>query len=93
MRAVKVMLDVLSMAIVCNVAGAETFRFTLCGDNRPVQTENIPRWEWVLDEMTRLVGDEGVFNIMPGDFDYPGTTDTSLKAQFGSDVTTPSSVY
>ena len=87
MRAVKVMLVVLSMIVVCSVAGAETFRFTASADNRPYDSANLSRWEWLLDEMDRLfVDDEGVFHIMPGDFDPPQTTDATLKTQFGSDV-------
>jgi len=76
MRAVKVMLVVLSMVIVCNVAGAETFRFTASADNRPSESgDNLNRWEWLLDEMDRLFeDDEGVFHVMPGDFDAPEMT-------------------
>ncbi|MHC4595264.1 MAG: metallophosphoesterase family protein [Planctomycetota bacterium] len=65
---------------------AETFRFTVYCDHRPVQPENIPRWEWLLDEMSRNIIDEGVFHIMPGDFEPPRYTDASLKLQFGEDV-------
>ncbi|MHC4508222.1 MAG: metallophosphoesterase family protein, partial [Planctomycetota bacterium] len=36
--------------------------------------------------MTDKVGDEGVFHIMPGDFDDPQYTDASLVLQFGPDV-------
>ena len=86
MRSVKVMLVVLSMILVCSVANAETFRFTASADNRPYDSTNLSRWEWLLDEMTDKVGDEGVFHIMPGDFDDPQTTDATLKTQFGSDV-------
>jgi len=86
MKAVKVMLVALSMVIVCNVAGAETFRFTASVDNRPYDAANKARWEWLLHEMTANVGDEGVFHIMPGDIDPPGVTDASLKTQFGDDV-------
>ncbi|MHC4424514.1 MAG: metallophosphoesterase family protein [Planctomycetota bacterium] len=74
------------VGIVGNLAGAQPFRFTASADNRPVESENIPRWEWVLDEITRLVGDESVFHIMPGDFDDPEITNASLKEQFGGDV-------
>ena len=87
MRAIKVVLVVLSMMVVCSAADAQTFRFTASADNRPSQdAQNLVRWEWVMDEMTDKVGDEGVFHIMPGDFDYPGITDDSLKTQFGSGV-------
>lgn len=86
MRTVKLMLFVLLVIVAYSSTGAETFRFTASADNRIHEEGNGPRWEWVLDEMTRLVGDEGVFHIMPGDFDYPGMTDASLKARFGSDV-------
>ena len=65
---------------------AETFRFTASADNRPYDGANLARWEWLLDEMTDKVGDEGVLHIMPGDFDDPPTTDSSLITQFGSDV-------
>ncbi|MHC4425584.1 MAG: hypothetical protein ACYSYV_05745, partial [Planctomycetota bacterium] len=86
MRAVKVMLVVLAMIVVCSSAGAQPFRFTASADNRPYDGANLARWEWMLDEMTANVVDEGVFHIMPGDFDYPGITDSSLKAQFGDYV-------
>ena len=78
----------LLLLVICagSVAGAGTFRFTASVDNRLVQPENIPRWEWLLDEITANVGDEGVFHIMPGDIDSPWTTDASLKTQFGGDV-------
>ena len=78
----------LLLLVICagSVAGAGTFRFTASVDNRLVQPENIPRWEWLLDEITANVGDEGVFHIMPGDIDPPGVTDASLKTQFGGDV-------
>jgi hypothetical protein len=82
----KVLLIALLTGIVSNLAGAETFRFTASCDHRPVQPENIPRWEWLLDEMSRTVIDEGVFHIMPGDFEDPRFTDASLKLQFGEDV-------
>jgi hypothetical protein len=82
----KVLVLVLLVSFVSNLAGAETFRFTASVDNRPVQPENIPRWEWLLDQITANVGDEGVFHIMPGDIDPPWTTDASLKTQFGPDV-------
>jgi len=72
--------------VLAGPAGAASFRFTLTSDNRPVNPANLPYWEWVLDEISRNVGDEGVFHIIPGDFDYPGITDASLKAQFGDDV-------
>jgi len=82
----KALLIVLLVSIVGNLAGAETFRFTVYCDHRPVQPENIPRWEWLLDEMSRNIIDEGVFHIMPGDFEPPRYTDASLKLQFGEDV-------
>lgn len=65
---------------------AQTFRFTASADNRPDDPANLARWEWLLDEMTTKVGDEGVFHIMPGDFDSPDITDATLKTQFGSGV-------
>jgi len=81
------MFVVLSMIVVCSVAGAETFRFTASADNRPYDSGNLSRWEWLLDEMDRLfLNDEGVFHIMPGDIDHPEVTDASLKTQFGPDV-------
>ncbi|MHC4487802.1 MAG: hypothetical protein ACYSW7_01300 [Planctomycetota bacterium] len=82
----KILLSVLLVIVVSNLAGAETFRFTVYCDHRPVQPENIPRWEWLLDEMSRNIIDEGVFHIMPGDFEPPRYTDASLKLQFGEDV-------
>lgn len=89
MRAVKIMLVVLVMIVVCSSAGAETFRFTASADNRPGESEsgdNFDRWVYMLGQMAARVVDEGVFHIMPGDFDSPWITDTSLKYQFGSDV-------
>jgi len=87
MRTVKTLAIVLSMIVVCSVAGAETFRFTASADNRPYDSANLSRWEWLLDEMDRLfMDDEGVFHIMPGDIDPPETTDASLVDQFGGDV-------
>ncbi|MCD4831150.1 MAG: phytase [Anaerohalosphaeraceae bacterium] len=71
---------------VKGVRCAEPFRFTAAADNRPIDPENIPRWEWMLDEMTDKVGGEGVFHIMAGDFDDPQTTDALLKTQFGESV-------
>ena len=82
----KVLLIVLLVSIVSNLAGAETFRFTVSCDNRPLESQNIPRWEWLLDEMSGKVIDEGVFHIIPGDFDDPEYTDASLRLQFGEDV-------
>jgi hypothetical protein len=79
----KVLAAVLLVSIISPLAGAQAFRFTVSCDNRPVQSGNIPLWEWVLDEMTDKVGDEGVFHIMPGDFDDPQYTDASLVLQFG----------
>ena len=86
MRVVKVILVVLAMIVVCSSADAETFRFTASADNRPYDGANKVRWEWMLDEMADNVGDEGVFHIMPGDFDDPQTTDASLKEQFGDGI-------
>ncbi|MBN2136784.1 MAG: tandem-95 repeat protein [Sedimentisphaerales bacterium] len=87
MRTMRLISSILWIVLLlCLPAAGETFRFTATADNRPYDASNLSRWEWLLDEMTRLVGDEGVFHIMPGDFDYPGTTDASLKTQFGSDV-------
>jgi len=89
MRAVKIMLVVLVMIVVCSSAGAETFRFTASADNRPGGSEsgdNFNRWVYMLGQITDKVGDEGVFHIMPGDFDSPWITDISLEAQFGGDV-------
>ena len=82
----KVIVVVLLVSIVSALAGAESFRFTVSCDNRPIDTGNIPLWEWLLDEMTDKAGDEGVFHIMPGDFDDPQYTDASLIRQFGEDV-------
>lgn len=82
----RLLVIVLLVSVVSNLAGAQTFRFTVSCDNRPYQSENVPRWEWLLDQITANVGDEGVFHVMPGDFDYPGITDASLKDQFGIDV-------
>jgi hypothetical protein len=77
------MLVLLVAIIVCSSAGAEQFRFTASADNRPYDAANLARWEWMLDEMADKVGNEGVFHIMPGDFDSPEITDASLMTQFG----------
>jgi len=82
----KILLTAFLVSIVSSLAGAESFRFTVSCDNRPIQPENIPRWEWLLDEMSDKVIDEGVFHIITGDFDEPEYTDASLKLQFGEDV-------
>ncbi|MGD8500541.1 MAG: metallophosphoesterase, partial [Phycisphaerales bacterium] len=82
-----VLLIVLVVGIVSNLAGAQPFRFTASADNRPYDAANLARWEWLLDEMDRLfVDDEGVFHIMPGDFDSPEITDDTLKTQFGPET-------
>jgi hypothetical protein len=63
----------------------EPFRFTVCSDNRPNGSRR-KAFQWTLGEMNRLVGGEGAFFIMVGDFDPPSVTDQDLRAAFGAET-------
>ncbi len=81
-----VLLGVILYGILGSTVYGQGFRFTVSADNRPSQLDNINRWQWLLSEMAQLVGDEGVFHIIPGDFDDPQVTDATLKARFGENT-------
>ncbi|MBE0535548.1 MAG: metallophosphoesterase [Phycisphaerae bacterium] len=60
----------------------EPFRFTVVADNRPTGSKR-QAFQWTLNEMNRLVGGEGAFLVMAGDFDPPAVTDQDFRAAFG----------
>ncbi len=61
------------------------FRFTVGSDSRPNWLRRAA-FQWTLQEMNRLVGGEGTFFIMVGDFDPPQVTDADLRTALGQDV-------
>ncbi len=63
-------------------AAQAAFRFTVTADSRAERAS----FRHVLDEITRTVGDEGVFHISPGDIDPPQDNFNDLASEFGSDV-------
>jgi len=63
----------------------EPFRFTVAADNRPGFL-NRRGFQWAISEMNRLIGNEGAFLIMAGDFDPPHVTDHDFRTQFGADM-------
>ncbi|NIM60047.1 MAG: hypothetical protein GTO16_14085, partial [Candidatus Aminicenantes bacterium] len=67
--------------IILSAVWAQEFRFTSTADSRGASG-----FSDVLDQIKYYFGDEGLFHIIPGDFDPPQTTLSDLQAAFGSDM-------
>jgi len=63
----------------------EPFRFTVCADSRPNWLRR-GAFQWTLQEMNRIVGGEGAFLVMVGDFDPPQVTDEDVRAALGHEA-------
>ncbi len=83
MKSLARLLLVVVMLCVSSLAFAQSFHFTVSADNRPYEEPNRTQFKWAMKEVTRILGDEGMFHIMPGDFDDPQTTDDDLQFEFG----------
>jgi hypothetical protein len=72
------------LVVMASAAGAAAapFRFTVTADSRSLRTQ----FRYTLAEMKRLVGNEGVFHVSPGDIDPPADNFADLVSAFGSGV-------
>jgi|GEM_PF-4025529 len=80
-KSFKIVLFSFLCCVIVTAVWAQEFRFTSTAD----MTDHDDGLRDILNQIKNLVGDEGAFHIVPGDFDWDGTFPT-LKAAFGNDV-------
>ena len=79
-KSFKIVLFSFLCCVIVTAVWAQEFRFTSTAD-----MTNHDGFSDVLNQIKNLVGNEGAFHIIPGDFDWDSTPDM-LKAAFGNDV-------
>lgn len=70
---------VLGLLFLWSGVSQGAFKFVSWADNRPYDSTNRARFQWVLREMNRISGTEPAFHIVPGDFDTTDLTSADIS--------------